>query len=125
MGFPSSMRYSFVEMEGIPFMDTRKKQGNGEPPSPEKELTLRNRLAIGRSCMANERTFLAYVRTALALAFTGAGIIGYFHSRPAFWGGLLLVGAACLTGLTGFRHFLSMKSKIRSAEEGEPPYSDD
>lgn len=39
---------------------------------PETESTLRDRLAVRRTELANERTLLAYVRTGLMLAASGA-----------------------------------------------------
>lgn len=41
-------------------------------------LILRDRLAIDRTASANERTFLAYIRTALALFVSGATFVKIF-----------------------------------------------
>ena len=41
----------------------------------DSELILRDHLAIDRTVLANERTFLAYCRPALPLILTGAGCI--------------------------------------------------
>ena len=41
----------------------------------QEELILRDHLAIDRTIMANERTFLSYIRTTLALIVVGATVI--------------------------------------------------
>lgn len=94
------------------------KDPRGERPELlEDELLLRARLAIDRTSMANERTFLAYIRTALAIMLTGAGVMSYFRTGAAFWGGLLFIALGGFAAVTGLRHFLSMKGKITSAEK--------
>lgn len=55
------------------------------------EFQLRDELAIDRTRLANERTFLAYIRSALALLIAGATII---HFADNTW--FLLTGIACL-----------------------------
>ncbi len=47
---------------------------------PSEELTLRDYLALGRTVPANERTFLSYVRTALAFAGEGVALIHFVES---------------------------------------------
>ncbi len=47
-----------------------------------EELVLRDHLAIDRTAMANERTFLAYVRTALALLVIG---VTFPHFLNQWW----------------------------------------
>ena len=46
-----------------------------------RDLTLRDYLAIDRTILANERTFLAYIRTALALVLAGASLIKFTQSE--------------------------------------------
>jgi putative membrane protein len=41
----------------------------------EKELVLRDKLAIDRTILANERTFLSYIRTALTMFIAGGTVI--------------------------------------------------
>lgn len=43
-----------------------------------ENLILRDNLAIDRTVLANERTFLAYVRTALTLLIGGVGVRNLF-----------------------------------------------
>jgi len=78
----------------------------------QRELILRDRLAIDRTALANERTFLAYVRTALALAIVGGSLFKLFDSAAAdLTGGLLLAGGI-LTLLIGFIRFSRVRRRL-------------
>jgi len=83
------------------------------PAGPRNErLTLRDHLAIDRTTLANERTLLGYVRTALALMVVGASALKFFES-PVLMGlgwGFLASGVA--TFLVGLRRFWQMKRQI-------------
>ncbi|HNT88039.1 MAG TPA: DUF202 domain-containing protein, partial [Candidatus Hydrogenedentes bacterium] len=57
----------------------------------EKQLILRDELALDRTVLANERTLLAYVRAALALLLAG---VTFVHVSRALW--FSVVGLACL-----------------------------
>ena len=70
-----------------------------------------------RFLLANERTFLAYVRTALALEVAGFGILQFLtHSqdvvREGF--GISMVAAGSFVGLIGYRRFRSNETTIRA-----------
>lgn len=43
----------------------------------KQELILRDHLALDRTVLANERTFLSYIRTALALVVVGATLLHF------------------------------------------------
>lgn len=45
----------------------------------ERDLILRDHLALDRTALANERTLLAYIRTALAFLLTGIGLVKFFQ----------------------------------------------
>jgi putative membrane protein len=77
------------------------------------ELILRDRLAIDRTHLANERTLLAYVRTAFMLLIAGATAIKALPAdRVAVISGWLLLGAGLVVGLFGARRFLAMRRRI-------------
>lgn len=60
-----------------------------------KNLILRDELAIDRTLLANERTLLSYLRAGVALLIAGVTII-HFSQENWFW----VVGIACIpTGL--------------------------
>jgi putative membrane protein len=78
------------------------------------ELTLRDELAIDRTRLANERTFLAYVRTAMMLLIAGGTAIKLFGDAPiAVVVGWALIGLGTGIGLFGGRRFLTVRSDIR------------
>ena len=74
-----------------------------------------------RFTYANERTFLAWNRTALALIATGVAatqLLPEFHvtgGRRIL--GLPMIGLGALVALTSFRHW---KANQRAMESGEP-----
>jgi putative membrane protein len=73
-----------------------------------------------RYLLANERTFLAYVRTALALQVAGLGVLQFLtHGTDAirYALGLALVLAGSGLGLTGYRRFRANERAIRSGAE--------
>lgn len=71
-----------------------------------------------RFTLANERTFLAWIRTAMALV---AGGLGAIHLIPDTLGseilGLLLLALAFLTSASAYRRWFQSEQAIR---QGEP-----
>ncbi|MGH7337905.1 MAG: YidH family protein [Myxococcota bacterium] len=66
-----------------------------------------------RTSLANERTLLAYVRTALALAGGGAVLLQFFPDHPSLLGlawSLVAVGGAALA--IGVYRFLAVRRRI-------------
>jgi putative membrane protein len=57
----------------------------------DAQLILRDQLAIDRTVLANERTFLAYCRTAFTLILTGTGCIKLFDALLAHISGWILI----------------------------------
>ena len=69
-----------------------------------------------RFLLANERTFLAYVRTALSLQVAGLGALQFLtqsHDAVRYALGLCLVAAGSYTGLTGLRRMRRNEQAIR------------
>ncbi|MCX2977686.1 DUF202 domain-containing protein [Candidatus Marimicrobium litorale] len=75
-------------------------------------MNIQEELALARTRLANERTLLAYVRTALSLIAGGVVVLEYLAEGPehiiAGWG-LLMLGAVALT--IGFIRFLTVRSR--------------
>jgi len=66
---------------------------------------LRDRLAGQRTMLANDRTFLAAIRTAISLAAAGAVLVRFFEHKLvvlAGWALFPLGGAAFVYGLVVF-----------------------
>ena len=72
-----------------------------------REDTTLNRLARNRTVLANERTFLAYIRTSIMFAVSGITIIKFYADELYLLIGgvvLLAVGIACTgIGLVRYR----------------------
>ena len=73
-----------------------------------------------RFLLANERTFLAYVRTALALQVAGLGVLQFLthgHAAVRVLLGLALVAVGSYVGFAGFRRYRANERAIRSGTE--------
>lgn len=73
-----------------------------------------------RFLLANERTFLAYVRTALALQVAGFGILQFLthgHGAVRYGLGLALVAAGSFLGLSGYRRLRRNEQAMRAGED--------
>lgn len=73
-----------------------------------------------RFLLANERTFLAYVRTALALQVAGFGILQFLthgHGAVRYPLGLSLVVAGSFLGLSGYRRFRGNEQAMRAGAD--------
>ncbi|KAG5648380.1 hypothetical protein DXG03_004954 [Asterophora parasitica] len=63
-------------------------------------LTLENSGSVARDHLASERTFLAYVRTSLAIASAGVGVVRYFSVQAALTKGNFPVARALAAFIT-------------------------
>jgi putative membrane protein len=78
-----------------------------------EELILRDRLALDRTHLANERTLLAYVRTAFMRLAAGATAVKLFpDDRVAVITGWFLLGAGAVLALFGARRFVGVRRRI-------------
>ena len=87
---------------------------NGSPYSrfDNKDLILRDELAIDRTLLSNERTVLAYLRAGVALLIAGVTIM-HFSNEGWFWA----VGVACIptgiiTSVIGVARYRKMNRSI-------------
>lgn len=65
------------------------------------ELELRDYLAAHRTVLANDRTWISYVRTALALFVSGATLIKFFDSKMFFVIGWIFIPVSIIILLIG------------------------
>ena len=77
------------------------------------EFILRDWLALDRTVLANERTFLAYGRTSLGLFLAGVTLIKVFKSDLAIGTGWAFVVTAVAVFIYGFRRFRKMHRHYR------------
>ena len=82
-----------------------------------KDLVLREYLAIERTRLANERTLLTYIRTGLYFLVAGS-TLGHLIDTP-FWNmmGLPLVIIGLVIPLLGVIRFLRVARKIRDTRQ--------
>src|SRR5690242_8623111 len=75
-----------------------------------------------RFLLANERTFLAWQRTALALQVAGLGVLQFLthgHGVVRYTLGLGLVLVGSYVGVTGYRRYVLNERAIRSGADLE------
>jgi putative membrane protein len=83
------------------------------------QLTLRDRLAIDRTKLANERTFLAYVRSAIMLFISGVTLVKLFADDAVVVQlGVALIPASVAIVLFGGVRFHHMKRRLAADVEG-------
>jgi len=71
----------------------------------KQNLEIRDNLAIERTQFANERTFLAYIRTAMGLVLAGFSLIQFFHDQVYVWVGVLFIPGGIFGGIIGLKKF--------------------
>jgi putative membrane protein len=70
-----------------------------------------------RFTLANERTFLAWVRTAIGLVAAGVAVFHLFAASGATTAlALVLLAAGALAGCVGYTHFRAADRAIRRGE---------
>lgn len=85
--------------------------------TPGQPLILRDVLAIDRTRLANERTLLAWIRTALMLLVSGVTLIKVFEGVMALeLLGFALIPLAILVATLGLRRYLQTRRLISQAE---------
>jgi len=78
----------------------------------EKELILRDHLAVDRTRLANERSFLAYIRTTFTMIITGLSLIKFFDSFTAIILGWIFIITGVLLGILGAIRYLRFRKNI-------------
>jgi putative membrane protein len=81
----------------------------------ESGTETRDYLALVRTDLANERTLLAYGRTALMVSATGVTLLEFFPESPA--AGMIswpLVASGVLFAVFGLVRFLGLRSRLRA-----------
>lgn len=78
----------------------------------DKELILRDHLAIDRTVLSNERTVLAYIRTSLAIMAVGATLIHFFEESLIKMIGGILIFFGLIIIFVGIIRYKKMKDSI-------------
>ncbi|MBD3234958.1 MAG: DUF202 domain-containing protein [candidate division Zixibacteria bacterium] len=82
----------------------------------EKDLPLLDNLAANRTILANERTYLSYMRTALTMFIAGLTFIKFFEGGLVKTIGWIFLPVAAATIIVGFIRYKRMKCKILALE---------
>ena len=82
----------------------------------DRELALNDLLALERTKMANERTYLAYVRTSLYFLLGGFAFINLkgFESNVVF--GYIAIGISLMLIVTGTTKFIMVRRRIKNRQ---------
>ncbi len=76
---------------------------------------LRDDLSADRTLLANERTFLAYIRTAIMLGVSGVTILKVFpHNYHIMLLGYALLPLAAAVAIFGYTRYRIMRKNISS-----------
>jgi putative membrane protein len=73
---------------------------------------VRDEFGFIRTHLANERTLLAYIRTALTFWAAGAALIKFLSAPAAQAAGWTLVGAGLITFAAGFARYNVLRNRI-------------
>lgn len=90
-----------------------------------KDLILREKLALQRTILANQSTFLSFIRTSMYFLVAGISVnnLTTIPNKEAVE--LLLIGVAAVIFGTGLINFLSNSKKIKDSEKHIGNYKDD
>ena len=81
------------------------------------QLILRDVLAIDRTRLANERTLLAWVRTAVMLLVSGMTLLKLFEGIwPLETLGAILIPVALFAAAVGLRRYFQTRSLIEASD---------
>jgi putative membrane protein len=83
----------------------------------KEEMILRDYLAVDRTMLANEASFMSYVRTALTLIAAGATLVKFFDGNPIFqvigWAFVMIGGWLVIHGYNRFARTDKVLHKIK------------
>jgi putative membrane protein len=80
------------------------------------EPYVRDFMAVERTIMANERTFLSYIRAALALFISGVSFIQFFKGQVMQMVGWIFIPLGGLAFGLGLVRYTKIKNLIQKAE---------
>ena len=91
-----------------------------------EKMIIRDHLAADRTAQANERTFLAYIRTALAFEAGGIGLIKLFEeSIPVIVIGWILITLGFVVLVFGIIRFIQFRKSIITLVHNKQVKSED
>lgn len=100
-------------------------QPEKKPKEFNKDLILREKLALERTVMANDRTFLSFLRTALYFTIAGLTINELVDIRYGDWVEIIFWILAFVVLCLGIVRYLYQKKKIRESRKHIGGYVDE
>jgi putative membrane protein len=79
-----------------------------------EELILRDHLAVDRTMLANETTFLSYIRTSLTVLVVGATLVHVFSDSFTKILGIIMILIGLFIFVFGYHRALRVQSKINT-----------
>jgi putative membrane protein len=86
----------------------------GRPFSNRDKLILRDHLALERTRLANERTFMAYIRSALYLVIGGLALLQLKDAGDLEWVGIVALALAAIFTIIGVVRFIQLRRQLAS-----------
>ncbi len=83
----------------------------------DKDLILRERLAVQRTILANQTTFLAFLRTSMYFLVAGVSINSLIDIREGLFIEIAFIVVSALLLLIGILNFSIHKRKIKESEK--------
>jgi len=80
-------------------------------------MDIRDKLAIQRTVLANQRTLLAFGTGALAIAVAGVTLIKFFTGSWIHWAGWGLLPCAALVLIIGIMNYKTQNRRIGQVSE--------
>jgi len=80
----------------------------------KEKIILRDFLALERTRMSNERTFLAYLRTSLYMLLGGIAFLQLRDFENIRWMGYVAIGLAVVLIVTGIVRFYVLKQGMKN-----------
>ncbi len=82
-----------------------------------KDLILRERLALQRTSMSNDTTLLAFIRTALYFSVAGLSVNTLLKVSYGLWIEILFFSASVFILVIGIMKYIKQKQSIRDSEK--------
>lgn len=80
----------------------------------KKDIILRDWLAIDRTVLANERTFLSYIRTSLTLFIGGISFIKFFDISIVKLIGWIFIPIGIIVSIIGIFKYYDIKREMNN-----------
>jgi putative membrane protein len=90
-----------------------------------KDLILREKLALQRTILANQSTLLAFIRTSMYFLVAGLSINNLLEIQYGKYIEIVLVSISILLLIIGFANYKSQRNKIVESEKHIGDYKDE